>query len=119
MISPKVGNDQDKNKKFWTHIKHSKQDSTGVAPLLGEDGILREADILNKQFTSVFSQISPLKLAQSATQTLRNLPNLPVNNLYTSPHASMPDLTITKTGVLKILKDLKPHKAAGPDSIKP
>jgi hypothetical protein len=104
--------------KLKQHVNNFSGTGTGVAPLLGEDGKLRDdpvgkAEILNKQFTSVFSQISPLKLAQSVAQTLWNIPNLPVNNLYTSPHASMPDLTITKKGVYK------PHKAAGPDSIKP
>jgi hypothetical protein len=93
MISPKIENDRDKNKKFWTHIGHSKQDGTGVAPLLGEDGRLGDdpvgkAEILNGQFASVFSQIAPLGLAQSAARTLRNIPSLPVNNLYTSPHST-------------------------------
>ena len=67
-------------KKFWTYIKHCKQDSSGVAPLIDTEGKLvddskGEAEILNKQFTSVFSKISPLTLAHASTQALRKLPN--------------------------------------------
>jgi hypothetical protein len=109
-------------KKFWTYIKHCKQDSCGVAPLLGEDGLRhdeagKKAEILNKQFTSVFSNISPLTLAQTAAQKLRIQPG--ENPAYTSPHSCMPDFSITVNGVAKLLKDLKPHKAAGPDNIRP
>ena len=56
---------------------HSKEDSSGVTPLIGADGILRDdpkgkAEILNNQFTSVFSQISPHKLCQTEAQTLQD-----------------------------------------------
>jgi hypothetical protein len=119
MISPQIGSTskQDGNKKFWSFIKHVKQDSTGVAPLLGEDGKLRDdaagkAEILNKQFTSVFSKISPLTLAQSATQVLRT--HSPAGD-----PSRMPEIEITEAGVTKMLKNLNPHKAAGPDNIRP
>lgn len=36
-----------------------------------------------------------------------------------SPHPSMPDLTININAVNKLLKNLKLHKAAGPDTIRP
>jgi hypothetical protein len=119
MVCPEPGNTHKGSKKFWTYIKHCKQDSSGVAPLLGDDGIrtdnaVSKAEILNKQFTSVFSQISPLTLVQSSTQVLRKYLSSRVNQI-----TSMPDLTITVNGVAKLLKNLKPQKAAGPDSIKP
>jgi hypothetical protein len=116
-------------KKFWTYIKHCKQDSTGVAPLLGDDGKLMDdatgkAEILNRQFTSVFSKISPLTLAQSSASTLRKYlpadkPPRAGSQDHLSPHPGMPDFEITDNGVSKLLKNLKPHKAAGPDSIRP
>ena len=58
----------DKNKSFWTYIKHNKQDSIGVASLRDpETGRLEtdqtaKARILNKQFQSVFSPRMPSKL---------------------------------------------------------
>ena len=118
------GNHHVASKKFWTYIKHCKHDSCGVAPLLGKDGkrtddATSKAEILNNQFTSVFSNMTPLTLAQSASQVLQKNPDKETAKKYTSPHASMPDITIAAEGVLKLLKDLKPHKAAGPDNIRP
>ena len=31
----------------------------------------------------------------------------------------MPDIKVSENGILKLLKDLNPHKAAGPDELKP
>ena len=112
------------NKKFWTYIKSCKQDTTGIAPLLGDDGKLAEdgrgkAEILNTQFTSVFSKLSPCTLTQMAGKAVRNLNIHSVPDQHLSPHPTMPDLLITTKGVDKLLANLKPHKAAGPDSIKP
>ena len=47
-------------KKFWNFIKSKRKESSGVAPLKVSDGITysepsRKADILNKQFSSVFN----------------------------------------------------------------
>ena len=128
LISPEQNNDEDRgNKKFWTYIKHCKQDSSGVAPLLDKDGKLVDdakgkAEILNGQFTSAFSKISPLTLAQTSAQTLRkHFPSFghQGSQNYRSPHTSMPDITISNNGVRNLLKNLKPHKAAGPDNIRP
>ena len=35
----------------------------------------------------------------------------------TTPH--MESITVSTNGIAKLLKDLNPHKAAGPDQIKP
>ena len=72
MIDPSVG-----NKKFWIYVKHSNQDSSGVAPLLSDDVKLVDsadgkAEILNNQFSSVFSKLTPLPLAKTSAQVLRN-----------------------------------------------
>ena len=128
LVTPDPSDQSKGNKKFWTFFKHCKQDSTGVAPLIDENGKLEndaegKAEILNKQFTSVFSKLSPLSLAQSSAQVLRrNFTKMAPSSggqEYVSPHSSMPDFNITVNGVTKLLKNLKPHKAAGPDSIRP
>ena len=36
-----------------------------------------------------------------------------------SPYSSMPDINISATGIQHIMSNLKPHKAAGPDTIPP
>ena len=127
MIVISLENTQESNKKFWTFIKHTKRDSSGVAPLLEADGRLRDDSegkaekILNKQFTSVLSQISPLKLAQCTAHTHRNhvVRSGDSNNLSASPHTRMPTINISSEGVNTLLQNLNPHKAAGPDTTKP
>ena len=53
-------------KTLWNYIKHYKKDSNGVSPLKNtSSGTLHsepreKAELLNKQFQSVFSQNNPL-----------------------------------------------------------
>ncbi|KAK3103021.1 hypothetical protein FSP39_015814 [Pinctada imbricata] len=93
-------------KKFWSFVKGKKQESSGVAPLRHEDGTLHsnsqtKANILNTQFKSVFTK-----------EALSALPDKGVN-----PYSSMEPIDITVNGVRKLLQNVKPHKATGPDSI--
>ena len=62
-------------------------------------------DMLKNQFESVFTKPSPLSLKQLSRKV----------------HAGtdMPDMQVSLTGVTKLLSSLKPHKAAGPDGLKP
>ena len=62
---------------------------------------MRIANILNRQFISVFTD-----------DTKTSLPDL-----GPSQYPSMEDMTVSSEGVVKLLKNLKPHKAAGPDDI--
>ena len=62
------------------------------------------ANILNNQFQSVFT-----------TETCVPQDLLPP----TSPYPSMPEIEIFEAGVLKLLQNLKIHKASGPDQIRP
>ncbi|CAG2240211.1 unnamed protein product [Mytilus edulis] len=99
-------NYKDNSKKFWSYIKSKGQEWTGVAPLKNKLGFLQsdnksKAEILNDQFQSVF--------------TKENLNNFP--NKGKSPYSTMDDIKISTKGVHKLLKNLKPHKATGPDSI--
>lgn len=80
---------------------------------------------MNDQFQSVFTPKSPLKLSQLSQITVQELVDqgklasdaVPQQNLSFTP--IMPNITVSLSGVLKLLKELKPHKAAGPDQLKP
>ena len=94
-----------KEKKFWNYIRNTKKDSSGVAPLRQEgmfiDDTSQKAEILNKQYHSVF------------TPECENeeLPSL------TDNYPSMPEITVTANGIEKLLSKLDPSKATGPDEI--
>ena len=95
------------NKKFWTYIKHCKTNNSGISPLK-DNGILhsdpgKKADILNNQFKSVFT-----KDLDTETENIPQ-PDFP----------TLEDIIITEPGVLKLLQNLDPTKACGPDNISP
>ena len=99
-------------KRFWTYIKHKRSDGTNIPPLKA-DGVLHQdsvdkANILNHQFKEAFSPKSDLSDDQ-ITNRCR----------VSSKYQTIPDLTITNNGICKLLKNLNPHKAAGPDNITP
>ena len=92
-------------KKFWSFIKSKKNDNSGVAPLK-KNGIVHsdshtKVDILNTQFSSVFTKGGKI-----------NVPNL-----GTRKYSVLPDITVCETGVRKLLEAVKPHKTTGPDAI--
>ena len=92
-------------KKFWSFIKSRRSETTGVAPLRKE-GILHsdpvnKANILNDQFVSVFTQ-----------EDMHNIPDK-----GDSPYPDLPEITIHPDGVRKLLQNINPHKATGPDNI--
>ena len=96
-------------KRFWTFIKHCRSDISVISLLIDETGNKvsapdQVANILNTQFQSVFTIESPV--------SHELLPSI-------SPFPSMPDILISEPGVLKLLHELKVHKAAGPDQIRP
>ena len=96
----------DKPKHYWSYVKSKGQESIGVAPLKIKDGFLqsnnqREAEILNQQFSSVFTRDD-----DSSTPLKGN-----------SPYPAMPDIQINKKGVQKLLKDLNQHRATGPNEV--
>ena len=98
--------EQDKNNKiFWWYVKSKRQDNFGVSTLKGNGKVATDqktkAEMLNNQLSSVF--------------TKENTSNLPDKGRSTFP--SMPDINITPTGVSKLLSNLNPLKAAGPDEI--
>eukprot|EP00057_Strongylocentrotus_purpuratus_P029222 XP_011683696.1 PREDICTED: RNA-directed DNA polymerase from mobile element jockey-like [Strongylocentrotus purpuratus] len=97
--------EEGKPKRFWSYIKNTRCESTGVAPLL-KDGILQcdstaKANLLNDQFASVFTH-----------EDASHLPDL-----GESPHPSVPAFVIDSEGVRKLLANLKSHTACGPDNL--
>ena len=105
-VSRSINRDYENNsKRFYTYIRNKRTDNNGVAPL-EEDGQLKtsnkdKANILNRQFVSVFTK-----------NTDRELPVLgpPVCD-------TMPEFQINVSGVNKLLDNLRPNKASGPDNI--
>ena len=94
-------------KKFWKFIKNLRQENTGVAELEKDGQIISDdtekANILNEQFQSVFTDEPPGELP----------------SLGTSPHEQIGPLNITTWGLEKLLSQLEPNKAPGPDGIPP
>jgi len=92
-------------KPFWRYVKSKKQDNVGIAPLRMNGNLhtdsLSKANILNKQFQSVFTQ-------DDGTN-----PSLEGN----SAAPPLPPLIITIGGVEKLLANLKTNSASGPDNI--
>jgi hypothetical protein len=86
-------------------LVRSPSDNSGVAPLK-RDGILvtdtvDKADISNNQFQSVFTNKTDTYIPDKGH----------------SPHSKIPQINISSAGVSKLLCNLNPHKACGPDNI--
>ena len=101
-----VGRDLKKDpKQFYSYIKSKKQESKGVSSLINKHGFLqskstKRADILNNQFESAY--------------TCEDTNN--ISNKGPSQHPSMRRIIFKPDGIAKLLRNLKPHKASGPDS---
>ena len=95
------------SKPFWRYIKSKKQDSIGVSPLKDRGQLtsdsLQKADILLRQFQSVFTKEDP-------TEPLPDIHSVPIKHPLT-------DITIDVNGVAKLLRNLNTAKACGPDAI--
>ena len=93
-------------KQFWTFIKKMKTDTAGIQSLRDKGQLKSDAkskaDILNHQFESIFTVEDPLTKMTDNDQ--RAFP-------------TMPDITVICDGVVKLLKNLKPNKATGPDGV--
>ena len=99
------GLESNDSKPFWRYVKSKQQATVGVSPLKVDGQLHSEdkADILNKQFKSVFTA-----------------PQSPVDNI---PKLSGPKtplispLKISTKGVEELLAGLNVKKASGPDNI--
>ena len=95
------------NKKLWSYIKSKKQESSGISDLRNKNNILtsdpvEKAHLIHQQFDSVFSNPSP-KIQANFDEKDR----LPTLN----------PIKISSRGILKLLSNLNPNKAIGPDNV--
>ena len=117
------------SKKLFSFLKSSKQDQLGTPALNHRNRLVTEtaekADVHNLQFQPVFTSKAPLSLTCLCKMKLQDMTDqgeipseaLP-QEMRESPPA-MEDFSISVAGILKLLKNLKPGKAAGPDRLKP
>ena len=73
-----------------------------------------KANILNSQFESVFSKQKPISLKQMCEINIFKQEGSHVNS-----GSEMREIEITLPGVEKLLKNLNPNKASGPDQLSP
>ena len=103
-------------KNYWTHQQ-------GIPPLKQNGNqhteTIEKANILNQQFLSVFTPLTPLSLQELSLIKVQDL----VDDKVISPNALteglMPDIKISEAGILNLLINLIPKKAEDPDRIKP
>ena len=100
-------------KRFWTYIKHRTSDNVGVSSLKSEGKLYShptdKADILNKQFQSVFSSSESV----SEEEFSKSYPMPTTEDQF----PVIEDIDITLNGIVKLLKDLNPTKSPGPDNL--
>jgi hypothetical protein len=93
------------SKKFWGHVKSLRRDSTGIATLQvdGKEMVSAKdkANALSQQYSSVFT-----------TEDLSHMPCLDGKPLLT-----IEPLVIDQEGVEKLMRDINPKKANGPDGV--
>lgn len=116
--NPQTGQNFSRKKLFST-IKNAKQDTQGIAPLLENDKLITDsrgqANVLNRQFQSVFTPMNPLKLGQLCSMKTKHL----FSTTKLPQYPKMPDISISVGGVQKLLSTLQIGKACGPDDLKP
>ena len=102
-------------KRFWTYIKHRRSDNVGVSSLKSEGKLfshsIDKADILNKQFQSVFSSSEKI----SKEDFCKHYPMPTTDDQF----PVIDNIEITLNGVIKLLRALNPTKSPGPDNLGP
>ena len=105
-ISKEIKNN---NKVFWRYVNSQRKSKTSIPDLKKKDGTTvttdkEKAEILNEQFTSVFTQ--------EDTENLPNLEPIHITSVFD-------DFIIKPEEVEKKLKSLRTDKSCGPDEIHP
>ena len=89
---------------MYMYVKSRKQDNIGVSPLKSNGQLVNDskgkADILINQFKSVFTR--------EENKTTKHI---------STKCRSIPDLEIRSEGIEKLLKNINPSKASGPNRI--
>ena len=99
------GLNEKNSKPFWKYIKAKKLENFGIAPLKKDNTLhcsaAQKAKLLNDQFYSVFTKDR----------------GEPIPDISGSKYPQIEPLTIREAGVLKLLNEIDPKKASGPDNI--
>jgi hypothetical protein len=116
--SPSSANGDDARpdqKRFWTFVKHQRSTTVGVPALKSEGRLVtdpkQKAELLNSQFYTAFSEGTAYSVDEFRTKC-----TMPDSH---DDYPAMADITISVRGVQKMLANLNPTKAAGPDGISP
>jgi len=100
-----AGLDTGNTKPFWKYIKSQRQESFGITALKSDGKLYTDSksksEILNSQFKSVYTK-----------RTSDEIPKLPG-----TPFPKIKSLHLTEHGVFKLLDNINPSKASGPDGI--
>ena len=92
-------------KKFWNYVNSKRRDRSGVSPLLKNNKEVSDsrgkAEILNEQYDSVFTN-----------EDIENMPTMPNRGI-----PSLPDIDLNVNGITKLLHELNPNEANGPDQV--
>ena len=111
----KIENSRPNTKKLFSYLKNCRQNSQGSAPLKENGQVctdnVKKANLLNKQFQSVFTPKSPLKLNQLCQKKMQDLHDAGnySQNMSQPPddtrnkYSNMPDLKISVNGIIKLL----------------
>ena len=93
------------HKNFWKFINSQKKESAGIPTLKTEEGLATisatKAEALNRQYQSVFTEEDTSSFPEKGP----------------SPYSVMPPISFTTEGIEKLLRNLNPQKASGPDLI--
>ncbi|KAI8479428.1 hypothetical protein Bbelb_428470 [Branchiostoma belcheri] len=102
-------------KKFWAFVKSKRNENSGVSPLKVAGKLITDdkerAEILNSQFQSAFSAREDFSEEEFKLRT-----QMPPRN---PEQPTLEDIIITTAGVEKLLRNLDPSKASGPDQLSP
>ena len=99
--------DDTTNKKMWSYIKSKKQEHVSIPDIKDKNNTMtsdpqKKAQIIHEQFDSVYSDPT-----SKITPNFEESERLP----------TMPNIEINYNGILKLLQNINPNKAVGPDQI--
>ena len=112
------------SKKLFQFLKSSRTDQQGIPPLKKNDQLYTDttekANILNEQFQSVFTPLSPLSLKEISLMKVQDLVDNKVIETerlpedLRNPTPVMPEIQLSTAGILKLLK-----KSQSPEGSRP
>ena len=114
IVTPKEEEPYSGMKKFWTYIKHKRKDNIGISSLMMDGKLFcdpaSKSNILHRQIKSAFS--ANYKFTKKEFIKSKRID-------HSIKHQKMKPFNITTNGIIKLLKNLNPYKAQGPDNISP